>query len=287
MLLPFRLCPSQTSYPLPLSIYSCGLHEQAHQYRPEGYPVLQCFINFGGCGAFHFQDGQERMLPPGHALLLPAGAPHEYSPILHQTWLLGFIGIRGSAAESIIGSCSLPLFTILPLAAPAMDQLQDKLKVIWDKSDIDAEDTEELLSTELYSFLLTLSKAALHHNKMMAPGAYGTAQRALKTAVHYMKQHYSEDLQIANISHAVGYSVQHFQRIFREAFGINPHAYLQRIRLQHAATWLENSPDCSIQEIASRLGMESSYFIRMFKKQYGLTPGKFRKAYGHRLPEPV
>lgn len=287
MLLPFRLCPNQFGYRLPLSVYNCGLHEQTHQYRPEGYPALQCFINFEGYGTFHFQGGQERLFPPGHALLLPAGSSHEYSPALNQTWQLGFIGIRGASAESLIGSCNLPMFTILPLAANAMDGLREKLKGIWDKSDMDTEDIEDLLSAELYSFLLALSKAVLRHSGTIATSTYSSAQRALKTAALYMKQHYSEDLQIANIAHAVGYSVQHFQRIFREAYGMNPHAYLQRVRLQHAATWLENSPDTGIQEIASRLGMETSYFIRMFRKQYGLTPGKFRKAYGHRLHEPV
>ncbi|MHA7965350.1 helix-turn-helix domain-containing protein [Paenibacillus sp. CAU 1782] len=287
MLLPFRLCPNQSGHRLPLSVYNCGLHEQTHQYRPEGYPALQCFINFEGYGTFHLPDGQERMFPPGHALLLPAGAPHEYSPALDQTWKLGFIGIGGASAENIVGNCNLPLFAILPLAASSMDGLREKLKGIWDKSDMDAEDTEEKLSAELYAFLLALSKAVLRHSGTIAPGTYSSAQRALKTAILYMKQHYSENLQIANIAHAVGYSVQHFQRIFREAYGMNPHAYLQRIRLQHAATWLENSPDIGIQEIASRLGMETSYFIRMFRKQYGLTPGKFRKAYGHRLHEPV
>lgn len=305
MLLPFRLCPNRFGHRLPLSVYNCGLHEQTHQYRPEGYPALQCFINFGGYGTFHFhgiqggqsvqgiqdfqdfQGGQERPFPPGHALLLPAGAPHEYAPALGQSWQLGFIGIRGDSAESLIQSCSLPLFSILPLAASSMNELQEKLKGIWDKSDMDAEDAEERLSVELYSFLLALSRAALRHSGTLAPGTYSSAQRALKTAALYMKQHYSEDVQIANIAHAVGYSVQHFQRIFREAYGMNPHAYLQRLRMQHAATWLENSPDIGIQEIASRLGMEASYFIRMFRKQYGLTPGKFRKAYGHRLHEPV
>lgn len=286
MLLPFRLCPSHAQFRLPLSLYSCGLHEQAHQYRPEGYPALQCFMNFGGYGTFQLPDNQELVLPPGHALLLPAGTPHEYSPAPAQTWLLGFISIRGASTDSIIQSCNLPIMKIFPIAPAATKSLGEQLHAIWERSVMDEPEAEEQLSADLYAFLLHLSKSALHQNRQLPAGAYSSAGHALKTAVAYMKQHYSEQLMMANIAHAVGYSVQHFQRIFREAYGMNPLAYLQRIRLQQAAAWLEGGPEPGIQEIASRLGMETSYFIRMFKKQFGVTPGLFRKTYSRRAADP-
>ncbi|MNO34558.1 Bifunctional transcriptional activator/DNA repair enzyme AdaA [compost metagenome] len=92
-----------------------------------------------------------------------------------------------------------------------------------------------------------------------------------------MQEHFTETLQMSNIAHVVGYSVQHFMRIFREAYGITPHAYLQGLRLNQAVKWLEEHQDVLIKEIAGRLGLEPNYFIRAFKKAYGTAPGMYRE----------
>lgn len=287
MLLPFRLFPNQSSFPLPLALYSCGLHEQNYQYRPMGYPTLQCFINFEGYGTFQFHNNKELVLAPYHAMLLPARVAHEYFPNPNQSWLLGFIGIHGATAEPIIQGLNLPLMTSLPLEHSSMAILEQKLTTIWHASAAASSNIEGQLSLQLYEFLLLFSEQIVRNQKPLVPNQSNFPQDALQLAIQYMKQHYDENLLIANIAHAVGYSIQHFQRIFREAYGINPHAYLQRIRLQQAATWLENNPDYSIQEISNRLGMETSYFIRIFKQQFGLTPGKYRATYKHNIPDPI
>ena len=287
MILPFRLFPNQASYQLPLALYSCGLHEQSYQYRPMGYPTLQCFINFGGYGTFHFHNNKELVIAPYHALLLPAEVAHEYFPSSDHTWLLGFIGIHGTAVDHIIKGCNIPLITSIPLEQSSVTTFEQQLTTIWQASMSDSPNIEGQLSVQLYEFLLLLSEHIVRHKQPLLPKQSNIQQDALKLAIQYMKQHYDEHLLIANIAHAVGYSVQHFQRIFREAYGINPHAYLQRIRLQHAATWLENKPDYSIQDISDRLGMETSYFIRVFKKEFGITPGNYRRIYTRHLPDSI
>lgn len=282
MLMPFRLFPNPSTYQLPLALYSCGLHEQNYQYRPLGYPTLQCFISFGGYGTFRFRNDQELVLAPNHALLLPAKAAHEYYPGPGETWLLGFIGIHGTSVESMIQGFGLPFMTSIPLNPAALDVLNHKLTTIWQASIADSPGIQGKLSVQLYEFLLLLSEHVISHKHPILPNPLKASQDALDQAVQFMKQHYDENLHISNIAHAVGYSVQHFQRIFREAYGINPHAYLQRIRLEQAAAWLEGNPEYSVQEISHRLGMEASYFIRIFKKKYGVTPRSYRNAYAYR-----
>ncbi|WP_438493976.1 helix-turn-helix transcriptional regulator [Paenibacillus sp. IHBB 3054] len=55
------------------------------------------------------------------------------------------------------------------------------------------------------------------------------AMEMLRGSIQYMKQHYMKDLRLANIAHTVGYSKQHFQRKFKEIYGLNPNQYLQRL----------------------------------------------------------
>lgn len=285
-MLPFRLFPIPSA-PYPLMLYSCGLHDQTYQYRPQGYPVLQCFLNFGGHGTFQFSNHKDVTLAPLHLLLLPANVTHEYYPHTGESWLLGFLGIHGTGAETMLRGLGLPLMTCIPLEHSAGKLLESKLADIW-KSGLEESNTSSgHLSIQLYELLILLSQHTIKRTSSVVPNHSNAPQDALRLAVQYMKQHYDEDLLIANVAQAVGYSTQHFQRIFRQTYGINPHAYLQRIRLEQAAAWLESKPEYSIQEISHRLGMDTSYFIRIFKKKHGVTPRCYRSAYIHHLPEPT
>lgn len=284
-MLPFRLYPIKKAH-YPLMLYSCGMHEQTYQYRPEGYPVLQCFISFEGSGTFELPNRKKLTLAPSHLLLLPGNIPHEYYPNAGQTWLVGFLGLHGPLSESLLKELGFPMMTCIPFEASAGRLLEGKLAKLWQSGLEESHAAAGQLSVQVYDFMIDVSQHIVHHTPTIMPPHAKAQQDALQLAVQYMKQHYDEDLMIANIAHAVGYSIQHFQRIFRQAYGINPLAYLQRIRLEQAAAWLENKPEYTIQEISHRLGMDTSYFIRLFKKKHGMTPKCYRNTYHHNLPEP-
>jgi len=90
------------------------------------------------------------------------------------------------------------------------------------------------------------------------------------------QQHANSLLQIADIAGAFHLSPAYFGRIFSEITGKSFTAYVNEVRLQHAASRLERSGD-SVIEIAEKAGFNSTqYFIRVFKRKYGLTPGSFR-----------
>jgi AraC-like DNA-binding protein len=76
------------------------------------------------------------------------------------------------------------------------------------------------------------------------------------------------------VAEAVGYSVQHLNRLFHQRQGVTGHQYMQRLRLQKASEWLDKHPRASVREAAEMVGMEVNYFIRMFKREFGETPGK-------------
>ncbi|MEK3706265.1 helix-turn-helix domain-containing protein [Paenibacillus sp. FSL R7-0198] len=89
-----------------------------------------------------------------------------------------------------------------------------------------------------------------------------------------MHTHYQDDLLLKHIADAVGYSVQHLNRLFHHHYGVTGHQYMQRLRLQKASEWLDKHPRASVREAAETVGMEVNYFIRMFKREFGETPGK-------------
>lgn len=65
-------------------------------------------------------------------------------------------------------------------------------------------------------------------------------------------------------------------RIFKKDLNITPHAFLLKIRLQHAALQLKTS-HLPIYNIALNLGFQSeTHFGRVFKQHYGMTPHLYR-----------
>lgn len=102
---------------------------------------------------------------------------------------------------------------------------------------------------------------------------------AVKSAVHYMSQHYREAPSVEQIAGAVSLNPHYFSRLFKEKMGQTPHSYLLSLQLQRAKTLLIEST-LNIQQIAEECGFTSStQFIRAFKSKNAVTPRMFRKYY--------
>ena len=76
---------------------------------------------------------------------------------------------------------------------------------------------------------------------------------------------------------AAGRSHEHVCRAARQYLQVTPSAYVNRIRMEHAARLLAGS-DESISQIALECGLENlSHFYRMFRTHYALTPRAYRR----------
>lgn len=76
---------------------------------------------------------------------------------------------------------------------------------------------------------------------------------------------------------AAGRSHEHVCRTCRDVMGISPSAYINRVRIEHAADQLARTT-LSIPEIVSDCGIENvSHFYRLFRSHYGTTPRAYRQ----------
>lgn len=109
------------------------------------------------------------------------------------------------------------------------------------------------------------------------PDAIHTTDSQIVRAAQFISEHYMEDIAMADIASAAGYSPNYLSKKFREAAGIGVHEYLMFIRLQRAALELVTTDDY-ITDIALRCGFsDGNYFKDAFKKKYGVTPREYRK----------
>ena len=100
--------------------------------------------------------------------------------------------------------------------------------------------------------------------------------KRLAVAKDYMDTYFSSDLALDRVAEVSLLSISHFKFLFKEYYGINPHAYIIRKRLAKAEELLTTS-DLPVRAICTSVGFEDpSSFIRLFKNHYGHTPRSLR-----------
>lgn len=84
------------------------------------------------------------------------------------------------------------------------------------------------------------------------------------------------ELSLQNLARDIGMSYSHFRRLFRQQFGVSPHAWRLRCRMEQAAEELLDQ-SAPVKEVAARAGYEDpAQFSRAFHRQMGLSPSVYR-----------
>ena len=100
---------------------------------------------------------------------------------------------------------------------------------------------------------------------------------ALRRALRYVWEHYTRKIKLEEISKAAGLSAPYFSAVFKEEMGENLSGYINRLRIEKAATMLIETSH-SMTQIATLSGFEDqSWFSKMFKKYTGVSPVKYRE----------
>lgn len=99
----------------------------------------------------------------------------------------------------------------------------------------------------------------------------------INKALLYIDDHLSENLNLEVVSKVAFFSPFHFHRIFKAVTNETLYNYINRRRLEKAASDLIRT-QIPVTEIALNYGFNSSAaFTRSFKRYYGLSPSQFRK----------
>jgi AraC-like DNA-binding protein len=86
-----------------------------------------------------------------------------------------------------------------------------------------------------------------------------------------------EPFRVADRAREIGYSTDHYSRMFRRLTGQTPQAFQITRRVERARALLRETV-LPIKEIAGMLGYaDVFYFSRQFKAQTGQSPAAFRK----------
>jgi AraC family transcriptional regulator len=103
------------------------------------------------------------------------------------------------------------------------------------------------------------------------------AMEVIDNILHYIQQHFDQDLSLQHLAAQAHYSPYHFHRLFRQQVGEAPKQYLLRLRLEKSCKELLFYPQKSVYAVAIDCGFSSqAVFARAFKNRYGLTAEQYR-----------
>ncbi len=100
----------------------------------------------------------------------------------------------------------------------------------------------------------------------------------INRAVDYIEAHLADDLRLDDIASAAHFSPFHFHRIFSALMGETVSQFVQRVRLERAATLLRSHPRRPVIRIAMECGYSNpAAFSRAFRGAFGTSPTAWRR----------
>jgi two-component system response regulator YesN len=101
--------------------------------------------------------------------------------------------------------------------------------------------------------------------------------RVIGEAKRYIREHYAEEVTLAEVAAVVGLTPSYFSTVFKEHTGMSYSEYLTWVRLERAKELLKET-HYHVYEIGQMVGYTNQYYFnRLFKKITGLTPLDYRK----------
>lgn len=108
----------------------------------------------------------------------------------------------------------------------------------------------------------------------------GNQDLSVEEALGYIREHFSEQLSLSQISQRVYLSESYLSRRIKKSVGMTFVEYVTKLRMEKALEYL-SAPSPVIGEIATRLGYSDyRYFSGCFKRYTGYSPSEFTKRRG-------
>jgi AraC family transcriptional regulator len=152
-----------------------------------------------------------------------------------------------------------------------------KLKQLVESAGSDNRLYLEALGVVLAHELVRLNTGA---RNIEAPARGGLAPWQQRIVTAYIEEHLAEQILLATLAGLVRLSPYYFCRAFKQSFGLPPHRYHNKRRIEQAKLLLAK-PAPSVTDIGLTVGFsETSSFTTAFRKSTGLTPTAYHRSLG-------
>jgi len=106
-----------------------------------------------------------------------------------------------------------------------------------------------------------------------------TAEQHVRAAIDLMESEYAMGIDVGGIAKRLHVNRSYFTELFTKALNVSPGAYLTKLRMDRAASLLENRA-YSIAVVAASVGYSDPFvFSRAFKSYFGIAPKSYREKF--------
>lgn len=257
-----------------LGLQGLHAHFQRHEYERHAHD----YFVLGTIDAGAPKVALERysfVAPPGSAMLINPGESHDGKPCDEQGYVYSMVYIEprviaGIAQELEMGSPGSILFTRPVIAETDIVQALRRLhRLLFAEPDRLARETA--LIEALTPLLRRFSTRAV-------PAWTLCHEPRIERVRELMHAGYADPLTTEYLAQAAGLSRVRLNQLFRQAYGLPLHAYLNAVRLEAAKRLLRAGLGAA--EVAAAVGLaDQSHLIRRFKGSFGITPRHFLAAH--------
>jgi AraC-like DNA-binding protein len=160
---------------------------------------------------------------------------------------------------------------IIHLNVEERSMVQGILDAIRDEQESKRIGFEYVKQAYLEFVLVLLRRIQMRQFPEAARGSY-RKQKIISQALRYMENNIAEDIDFSKYAADNHVSSSHFRTVFKQATGMSPLNYLNRLRITKALELL-SSGEMRVAQAAAEVGiLDANYFSRLFKKVTGHTP---------------
>ena len=265
--------------PLHSMVTCCGwqLRERGSRYDWHGlkrgkaeFGLIQYTLR--GWGMLEY-EGVRRKVGPGSVMLLHFPHNNRYwLPSESDGWEFIYACANGRDLMRIWRQVSASIGPIFELSSS--ERALDVLLTTYEEAVKRRLESPFENSAMAYALAMSLAKLQASNGKSESSRPE-PVKRALRLCLAELQ---SPALDVDAMAAASGLSRHHFSRIFKQAMGESPAAYLKSLRMKEAAKLLQTRP-MSVKEIAAACGFgDFSYFCHAFKQCYGIAPVGFKNS---------
>lgn len=246
-----------------------------HSFDRHTHGAFATSIVDRGAGAIWYR-GETHVAPAGCLVLLDPEEPHTGEVISEAGWQYRNLYSDPGLLQRLVteeagwhgGGRLLPHFPrpIVrdPDLAATMDRLHHALK--------SPGSSLERQSWLLLAYARLLARHAEPSSPRWTPA--GREPRAVALAREYLESSCARNVSLDELASVVNLSKFHLLRVFQEAVGLPPHAYLNQVRVRRVKELL--SAGMPIATAAQQAGfVDQSHLTKRFKGVLGITPGQY------------
>lgn len=218
--------------------------------------------------------GKTVLIGPGSVSLMPPGEIHDGMGEGGQSYALRTFRLSrellSDVVEDLSGAAREPALVGATLDDP---ELAAQLVRLFDAMRIN----EQAASLAVQSEWLRLLDLLLTRSRAIVPQQTGGALSPLQwqRVRDYCFAHLSEKITLDALAALCDLGRFQFLRQFKQTIGMTPHAWLLRLRLEHACALLTRSSQ-TIAEVAQGVGFyDQSHFNRAFRQAFGVAPSNY------------